>query len=79
MYISLLKFNVLKLSAWNPSTPLRERPQTTACLLSGIVHPERYRGKALVALRLNLMAEAHPPTFTWSLQTSCKSGGVCFI
>ncbi len=36
---SLLLNNGIKCSAWNPSTPLRERPQTTARLLSFIVYP----------------------------------------
>ena len=47
----------------NPSTPLRERPQTTARLLSGIVYPERSRREALVAHLLNLPTLTPPPTF----------------
>jgi len=46
---------VIELSTGNPSTPLRERLQTTARLLSGV--------EALVAYLLNLMALVHPPTF----------------
>ncbi len=46
----------IKISTWNPWTPLRERLQTTVRLLSGV--------KVLLILPLNLMPQAHPPTFT---------------